>query len=495
MLIYYTQYMNTEIIENTLLTLINEFKKDEEEKYNAVSNTIYSIHKSFLDEEKLKTNRLNEIFSKIKIIIEEVKNEMKKFPPQFCIFDAINLQRYENYNSNLLEKFLEINIENEVIKLSFIKDFLMYLHKDKEFGWNYGLKNIEELEKINHSDIRIKREEYAGSRRIDLFISYKKDFAIIIENKIYAGEQDNQLDDYYQNKKKDNYKNLYMIFLTPSGYEPYTLSEESKKKLGNNFQTLKHSDIALWLENILGNEKYSFLHDSNILFKDNDNKYIRDYRLLKSAMIQTIHNANMLSNNTKELDMTKEKIQKLLEEHLFQYIQTVEDAEEYKQIFNSVNELLENKKSEIKKNNIIKYIKPYLEFRKKILLYLKSNIELEYSIINENDIIDNINNNDGFSHYIEFLFKNGYVGLYLYNHTWNSFDLCVYIEIDENERIYKSIYNKLKSLENDNAYIYKFIKTEDKNEFFRYNINIEEDSPEEIAEAMIKLYNLLKNNL
>ena len=56
------------------------------------------------------------------------------------------------------------------------------------------------------------------SRRIDLFISYKKDFAIIIENKIYAGEQDNQLDDYYQNKKKDNYKNLYMIFLTPSGY-------------------------------------------------------------------------------------------------------------------------------------------------------------------------------------------------------------------------------------------------------------------------------------
>ena len=128
-------------------------------------------------------------------------------------------------------------------------------------------------------------------------------------------------------------------------------------------------------------------------------------------------------------------------------------------------------------------------------MYLKSNIELEYSIINENDIIDNINNNDGFSHYIEFLFKNGYVGLYLYNHTWNSFDLCVYIEIDENEIIYKSIYNKLKSLENDNAYIYKFIKTEDKNEFFRYNINIEEDSPEKIAEAMIKLYNLLKENL
>ena len=215
--------MNTEIIENTLLTLINEFKKDE----------------------KLKRNRLNEIFSKTKTIIKEIKEEMKQYPPQFCIFDVVNLQRHENYNSNLIAKLLEVNIKyKEDTELSFVKDFFMYLHKDKEFGWNYVLKNIEESEKINHSYISIKREEYADTRIIDLFISYKKDFAIIIENKIYAGEQDNQLDDYYQNKKKDNYKNLYMIFLTPSGYEPYTLSEESKKELGNNFQTLKHSFMA-----------------------------------------------------------------------------------------------------------------------------------------------------------------------------------------------------------------------------------------------------------
>ncbi|MBW5395975.1 PD-(D/E)XK nuclease family protein, partial [Brachyspira hampsonii] len=384
--------MNTEIIENTLLTLINEFKKDEKEKYNALENTIKSIHKSFLEEEELKTNRLNEIFSKIKIIIEEVKEEMKKYPPQFCIFEAVNLQRHENYNSNLLANFLKINIKyGENTELSFVKDFLLYLHN--KFNWDYGLKNIEE--EIKHSYINIKREEKADTRRIDLFISYKKEFAIIIENKIYASEQTNQLDDYYKNKKKDNYKNLYMIFLNPSGYEASTLSEESKKELGDNFQTLKHSDIALWLENILENKKYSFLHSDNIL--DNDNKYIRDYRLLKSAMIQTIHNANMISNNTEELDMTREKIQKLLEYNLFNDIQTVEDVDEYIKIFNSVNELLENKKSEIKKNNIIKYIKPYLEFRKKMLLYLESNIELEYYIINENDIIDNINNYDGSS--------------------------------------------------------------------------------------------------
>ena len=353
--------MNSEIIENTLLTLINEFKKDEKEKYNAVENTIKSIHKSFLEEEELKINILNKFLSKIKRLIKEVKEEMKQYPPQFCIFDVVNLQRHENYNSNLIAKLFEVNIKYEGAKLSFVKDFLIYLNDKFKWGY-YGFKSIEELEKINHSYIRIKREEYADSRRIDLFISYKKDFAIIIENKIDAGEQDNQLEDYYNNKKKDNYKNLYMIFLTPSGYEPSTLSEESKKELGNNFQTLKHSDIALWLESILENEKHSFLHSENIL--DNDNKYIRDYRLLKSAMIQTIHNANMLSNNTKELDMTKEKIQKLLEDNIFQDIQTVEDAEEYKQIFNSVIGIINEKEIYIK-------LQPYINFTKQVLNYLE----------------------------------------------------------------------------------------------------------------------------
>lgn len=478
--------MNTEIIENTLLTLINEFKKDEKEKYNAVSNTIYSIHKSFLDEEELKTNRLNEIFSKIKIIIEEVKNEMKKFPPQFCIFDVVNLQRHENYNSNLLAEFLKINIENEATKLSFVKDFLIYLNDKFKWGY-YGFESIEELEKINHSDIRIRREEYAGSRRIDLFISYKKDFAIIIENKIYAGEQDNQLDDYYQNKKKDNYKKLYMIFLTPSGYEPYTLSEKSKKELGNNFQTLKHSDIALWLENILENKKYSFLHDSNILFKDNDNKYIKDYRLLKSAMIQTIHNANMISNNTKELDMTKSKIQKLLEEHLFNDIQTVEDAEEYKQMFNKINLILEDRKKTIISNKMINIF----EFSKRIIDYFIIDDIKNYNQLGYEKVIKDMLYNNWYSHIIDFSYiKESQIVLESSRDEYDTIYSYFGIYTDDVELI-----KQIKKLDKNINNIFEKFSKDSSGWIYKYNINIEEDNPEKIAEAMIKVYNLLKENL
>ncbi|WP_433960923.1 PD-(D/E)XK nuclease family protein [Brachyspira pilosicoli] len=472
--------MNEKIIENRLLTLINEFKKDEEEKYNSVSNTIKSIHKSFSEEEELKTDILNKFLPQIKRVIKEVKEEMKQYPPQFCIFNAINLQKHENYNSNLIAKLLEVNIEYEGAKLSFVKDFLMYLNN--KFKWNYGFNDIN---KLKHSDIIIKREEYADTRRIDLFISYKKDFAIIIENKIYAGEQDNQLDDYYKNKK-DDYKNLYMIFLTTSGYDPYTLSEESKKELGNNFQTLKHSDIALWLENILENEKYSFLNRENIL--DNDNKYIKDYRLLKSAMIQTIHNANMISNNTKELDMTKSKIQELLEKNIFEDIQTVEDAEEYKNIFNSVIGIINEKEIYIK-------LQPYINFTKQVLNYLESNNKSKsYSFLTEKEIVNKIlinKNKEVYIHNIKFKIINDVVVL-LENYCYDKTDLNFYFGIfTENEQMIK----KIKKLDKDIDNIFEKFSKSSEYWLYQYKINTEKDSPEEIAEAMIKLYNLLKENL
>ncbi|SUW04179.1 PD-(D/E)XK nuclease family protein [Brachyspira pilosicoli] len=318
---------------------------------------------------------------------------------------------------------------------------------------------------------------------MDLFISYRKDFAIIIENKIYAREQDNQLEDYYI-KKKDNYKNLYIIFLTPSGYESSTLSEKSKKELENNYQTLKHSDIALWLESILENKKYSFLHEKNILFKDNDNKYIRDYRLLKSAMIQTIHNANMLSNNTKELDMTKGKIQELLKEHLFQDIQTVEDVEEYKKIFNSVNELLDEKKIEI-------MININWQFTQKVVNYFEDNkidyyqslsyIEYKNKYLNNEYVwsikLGDINN---FCIVIESNYSDAYIGFGILT-TSDRIRNNI-----ENNKLFTSINNIFSRLEKKNNH---------GNWVYHTDIFLEKDSPEEIAEAMIKLYNLLKENL
>ena len=113
--------------ENILLTLINAFKNDEKEKLNHLVN----ISKSLIEVRK------------------KIKEEMEKLPPQFNVFNSINLLNHENYNSNLFANFLDIKFKHNGNEIGFAKLFLKYLIE--EFGWEFDLENI----KIE--DIKIKR--------------------------------------------------------------------------------------------------------------------------------------------------------------------------------------------------------------------------------------------------------------------------------------------------------------------------------------------------
>ena len=131
--------------EKILLTLINAFQNDEKEKLSHLGK----ISKSLIEVRKI------------------VKEEMEKLPPQFNIFDSINLLNHENYNSNLFANFLEIKFKYNGNKISFAKLFLKYL--TEKFDWEFNLENL----KIEY--IKIKRELSTEERkRIDIFIGYKK---------------------------------------------------------------------------------------------------------------------------------------------------------------------------------------------------------------------------------------------------------------------------------------------------------------------------------
>ncbi|MDA0125527.1 PD-(D/E)XK nuclease family protein [Vibrio harveyi] len=64
-------------------------------------------------------------------------------------------------------------------------------------------------------------------KNIDILIRNNKT-AIIIENKIYASDQEKQLSNYYRKMKDEGYENIKLIYLTPTGYEP---SEQSTDEL------------------------------------------------------------------------------------------------------------------------------------------------------------------------------------------------------------------------------------------------------------------------
>ena len=437
--------------ENILLTLINAFQNDEKEKLNHLVN----ISKSLIE------------------VREKVKEEMEKLPPQFNILNLIRrknsesrLLTYEPYNSNLLYQLLNIKKKN----INLVKLFLEFMNG--KFENNIDLNNIiwENVETEN---------EY---KNIDLLIRYKKYFAVIIENKIGYHDRDRQLEKYYNTMLEEGYgNNIYIIYLTPYGDNPSenSLPEEYYKKengkLYGKFANIKHAEIGYWLEGILKRQEFSFLNNN----EEENNK--NDYKLLKSALIQIIDNEKSISGENEEGDMTEAEIKKVLNENLFKEIKTIEKADEYIEMFDKVKNLLVKQKIQI-----------LIEFTKKIANYLKSKNYKEgehYTLLKDKYIIKEMLNSN-YPHPIEFNINNIKVSL-----EYERGDMSCYFGIyteDKNMpiKIRKKLKTSIENIFND------FDEYREEGVWiFLYYIDIEKDKPQEIAEVMIKLYELLKKEI
>ncbi|TXJ50881.1 hypothetical protein EPJ66_09325 [Brachyspira aalborgi] len=445
--------------ENILLTLINAFQNDEKEKLNHLVN----ISKSLIE------------------VREKVKEEMEKLPPQFNVFNSINLLNHENYNSNLFANFLDIKFKYNDNEISFAKLFLKYL--TEEFGWEFDLENI----KIK--DIEIKRELLTEEgKRIDIFIGYKEKFAVIIENKIWAEDGYKQLENYYNYVKSQEYDKIYMIYLTPYEREPSeeSLSKELYQKEGSElyekFKNIKHEEIGKWIkDSILENEEFSFLHNED---KENNKN---DYKLLKSALIQIIDNEKSISGENEEGDMTETEIKKVLKENLFKELEakgelTESELDKYIEMFDKAKDLLVKEKITI-------IIKKYLKFTKEINKYLNKNIK--YELKSDKDIINNVINENFATH---IYFKVNKIEIKIGSSYWieknNDIGSDYLIIIPKED---KSIKNKLKN--NIKKFPNLEFEDQEENNRYYYEIDINNDKPEEIANAIDKLYELLKKEI
>lgn len=122
--------------------------------------------------------------------------------------------------------------------------------------------------------------------RIDIFISDKNRNSIIIENKIYAGDQRNQLLRYF-NFAKSSCKEFQILYLTLDGAAPSEYST-GKKKFDYSFLSYKE-DIQKWLEEC-----------SMLAAK---------HPLLRETIIQYSNLLNQLTNN----DMNAQAKEEILE--------------------------------------------------------------------------------------------------------------------------------------------------------------------------------------
>jgi len=108
------------------------------------------------------------------------------------------------------------------------------------------IKDILELSDFDYKNVKVGRETFTDtSRRIDFTIENDK-YYIAIEMKIDAGDQDEQLDDYFTFAKKQGKENTKVYYLTRDGKEA---NPKSVKNEETEYETISfQSDIIEFIE-------------------------------------------------------------------------------------------------------------------------------------------------------------------------------------------------------------------------------------------------------
>lgn len=84
-------------------------------------------------------------------------------------------------------------------------------------------------------------------QNIDILVRNQFKQAVIIENKIYAGDQDEQLWRYYQRMEAEGYREIWINYLTLDGSEP---SPQSRKSLPVQLLSYE-TEIIAWLKDCI----------------------------------------------------------------------------------------------------------------------------------------------------------------------------------------------------------------------------------------------------
>ena len=238
-------------------------------------------------EENMDLTIINDLCKSVTEINQRVEKNRLKTPGTMNIAEIMNSHRLENQHSNILSFLIDPKGK----------------HNHKEYG-NSFLEMLKEkgLKLRGSTIVSVEREDSTDEfRRMDLFIKTGSDF-IILENKIYAGDQPNQINDYlsFVEQQIGSSENIFVVYLTSFGREPseVSITKGSLYALKNScrYVSLSYSnDILNWL---------MALNTKN------------EEDVLKAGIIQYIDSVKAISNQrTEAFDMSQEISKELLKEY------------------------------------------------------------------------------------------------------------------------------------------------------------------------------------
>lgn len=191
-------------------------------------------------------------YDALKVVFEQerINEDIPKYDSLLDDFTVMK-KKYHDWNRLEAEKYNIFNILN--IRHGETKTHTPYLinllnpkasHAQGLLFFNLFINAIAPeskkhlYEKLQPRNIRLKEEKSTEDGRLDIFIEsfgVKEKFVIVIENKINANDQENQLSRYYNHCKKNGFtdENIFLIYLTKSGYEAsdYSIQQDERIRL------------------------------------------------------------------------------------------------------------------------------------------------------------------------------------------------------------------------------------------------------------------------
>ena len=190
--------------------------------------------------------RLQSILSQVGVIAEREKTmqaEKWKRGENFNVFQVLDLQTNETrLHSALIAELLNPH-GSHGLGDTFLKAFIGMMPLDFD---EFNTKSAEVFVEFYIGEIS---KDGSEGGRIDIFIKDNRGKAIIIENKVYAGDQDAQLLRYYKFAEKTYDKAYRLLYLTLEGHEPSEFSTKGEKEEVKGYHCISYRhNIIPWLE-------------------------------------------------------------------------------------------------------------------------------------------------------------------------------------------------------------------------------------------------------
>lgn len=174
--------------------------------------------------------RIKSLLTQVAIVRKKNTEILDASGSRFNMFSVCGVNHYENTHSAIIAEFLSPT-GTHGLKSKFLESFIQLLGDDFT------------VENFNYEKSKVRTEHPTEEGRIDIFIEDNQNKAIIVENKIYAGDQPEQLKRY--NRYAERYKNGYqIIYLTLWGNDASEQSGEGVSYLPISYE--RH--IINWLE-------------------------------------------------------------------------------------------------------------------------------------------------------------------------------------------------------------------------------------------------------